>query len=88
MLVFAKSLCTKPGDLDGYRFTRPKGLVQCESILVMDSTHPARMQGSHRWTDMGTLLLSKENIRQDFRRKKFHYIYKKNWFCCGEIFAY
>ena len=35
ILAFAKSLGTKPGDLAGHRFTRPKSPVQCESMLVI-----------------------------------------------------
>ena len=33
MLVIVKSSATKPGDFAGHKFTRPEGLVQCESIL-------------------------------------------------------
>ena len=35
LLAFAKSPGTKPGDLAGHRFTRPKDLVQCESMFNM-----------------------------------------------------
>ena len=37
MLAFDKSPGTKPGDLAGHRLTTPKGPVQCESILVIDT---------------------------------------------------
>ena len=35
MLAFAKFPCTKPDNLASHRFTRPEGLVQCESILFI-----------------------------------------------------
>ena len=37
ILTFAKSPDTKPGNLAGHRFTRPEGLVQWESMLVIDT---------------------------------------------------
>ena len=45
MLCIVKSLGTRPGDLAGHRFTRPEGLVQCESILAI-VCHPVRMPGA------------------------------------------
>ena len=41
MLALAKSPGTKSGNLAGHRFTWPEGRVQCESLLVIKSTHPA-----------------------------------------------
>ena len=37
MLVIVKSPGKKLGDLADYRFIRPEGLVQCESMLVIDT---------------------------------------------------
>ena len=37
MLAFVKSPGTKPGDLDGYRFSWTENLPQYESVLVFDT---------------------------------------------------
>ena len=41
------------GNLVGHRFTRPKGLMQCESLLIINSTHPAQMPGGPWKTGVG-----------------------------------
>ena len=53
MQAFAKSPATKPGNLPGHRLTRPKDLVQCESMLVINSTHQAQIPDNPQKTGVG-----------------------------------
>ena len=47
MLAFAKSPGIMLGDLAGHRFTEPEGLVQCESMLVIDTPPSAQAQARY-----------------------------------------
>ena len=60
MLAFTMSSNTKPGELVGYRFTRPKGLVLCESMLVF---HQSRGRASP-WDLYLSVLPTRQNMTQ------------------------